>query len=129
MMESTVRTNSGERDRLTTIKWFFQATSGVFLVFFMAVHLYVAHINGGSPIELFDSIVLNLSNPWWLLFFIAFVWIITYHALNGVKGIVYDMGVSRRRKKYVSYAFTIIYFATVIYGTVLAVVVANIVAA
>lgn len=91
----------------------------------MAVHLYVAHINGGSPIELFNSVVQNLTNPWWLAFFLAFVWIITYHALNGVKGIVYDMGVSASKRKYVTYGFTALYIITVIYGSVLAVIVAN----
>lgn len=120
---------AGGRDRITTIKWFFQATSGMFLIFFMAVHLYVAHINGGSPIELFDSILNNLSNPWWFAFFMAFVWIVTFHALNGVKGIFYDMGLSAKMKRYVSYIFTGIYFATVIYGTLLTIVVVNSVSA
>ena len=124
-MESAQKSRLKGKDRLTTVKWFFQASSGMFLVFFMAVHLYVAHINGGSPIELFDSIVRNLSNPWWLAFFIVFVWVITYHALNGVKGIVYDMGVGRNMKKYVSYTFTGIYLATVVYGTILSIIVAS----
>jgi len=128
-MEDARKRSYGTRDRLTTVKWFLQASSGMFLVFFMAVHLYVAHINGGSPIELFDSIVRNLSNPWWLAFFLVFVWIITYHALNGVKGIVYDMGISRRMKRYVSYTFIGIYLATVVYGTILALIVASTVSA
>lgn len=125
-MASSETRNSGGRRSTTNIKWFLQASSGIFLIFFMAVHLYVAHINGGSPVELFDSVVSNLHNPWWLTFFLAFVWIITYHALNGVKGIVYDLGVSSSRRKYVSYGFTALYIATVIYGTVLAVIVSRI---
>lgn len=127
-MMSSAKSEISTRDRFSTIKWFFQAISGIFLVFFLGVHLYVAHINGGAPVELFDSVLLNLSNPWWFTFFIAFVWIITYHALNGVKGIVYDMGVRLSRRKYVTYGFTAIYFATVIYGTLLTVIIANTVA-
>lgn len=107
------------------IRWFFQASSGMFLIFFMAVHLYVAHINGGSPVELFASVIENLSNIWWMLFFLAFLWIITYHALNGIMGIVYDLGVRKTMRKYVSGGFFVLYVATVIYGTLLTIVVAN----
>ena len=113
------------RSTLGTVQWFFQALSGIFLIFFVGVHLYVAHINGGTPVALFDSVIRNLHNPWWLAFFIVFVWIITYHALNGVKGILYDMGLSQKGKKYVSYAITGVYIVTVIYGTILAVIVAG----
>lgn len=122
MMESA---GKGRRSS-TNIKWFFQAASGMFLIFFMGVHLYVAHVNGGSPIELFDSVLRNLSNPWWFMFFIAFVWIISYHALNGVKGIVYDLGIRQERKKYVGIGFTALYLATVVYGTILTIIVAGI---
>lgn len=125
-METGKSIRAERSDRMTNIKWFFQASSGVFLIFFMAVHLYVAHINGGSPVELFSSVIQNLSNPWWLSFFLAFVWIITYHALNGVKGIVYDLGVRHERRKYVTYGFTALYFATVIYGTLLSIIVAGV---
>lgn len=124
-MSTRGKENAAAGSSTTNIKWFLQASSGLFLIFFMAVHLYVAHINGGSPIELFNSVVQNLTNPWWLAFFLAFVWIITYHALNGVKGIVYDMGVSASKRKYVTYGFTALYIITVIYGSVLAVIVAN----
>ena len=116
------------RGTLGTVQWFFQALSGIFLVFFVGVHLYVAHINGGTPVALFASVVKNLQNPWWLAFFIVFVWIITYHALNGVKGIVYDMGLSQRGKKIAAYGLTGLYIVTVIYGTILAIVVAGMVA-
>lgn len=124
---SNTRKNSVERKGLPTgsIQWLFQAISGAFVVFFLGVHLYVAHINGGSPVELFNTVVNNLKNPWWLAFFIAFVWIITYHAMNGVKGIVYEMGISARAKKIASYILTALFIILVIYGTALSLIVAS----
>lgn len=118
--------SSGKMGRsYSTLAWFFQASTGIFLIFFMGVHLYVAHINGGAPVELFASIIQNLSNPWWFAFFIAFVWVISFHALNGLKAIVYDLGVSKGTRKLVSWAFIFAYFITVIYSTYLTIIVAG----
>ena len=108
-----------------SIQWLFQAATGAFIIFFLGVHLYVAHINGGSPVELFDTVVGNLSNPWWLAFFLVFLWIVTYHGLNGLKGIIYETGISTRGRKGVSWAIMGVYIASIIYGTVLSLVVAQ----
>ncbi len=110
---------------LGSIQWLFQAASGAFIIFFLGVHLYVAHINGGSPVELFDTVVANLSNPWWLAFFLVFVWIVTYHGLNGVKGIIFETGISQKSRRIVSYLLTAVFIVSVIYGTVLSLVVAS----
>lgn len=123
-------THGGESRRpggraLGSLQWLFQAATGAFIVIFLGVHLYVAHINGGSPVELFNTVVLNLRNPWWMAFFLAFLWIVTYHGLNGVKGIFYEMGLSNRARKIVSYIFTGLFFASVIYGTALSFIVAS----
>lgn len=114
------------RKRATgSIQWMFQAISGAFVVFFLGVHLYVAHINGGSPVELFDTVIANLRNPWWMAFFLAFLWIVTYHGLNGVKGIIYETGISARTRKIVSYILTAVFIVSIIYGTALTLVVAS----
>jgi succinate dehydrogenase / fumarate reductase membrane anchor subunit len=115
------------RGTLGTVSWFFQVISGLFLVFFVGVHLYLAHIDFGHPIVFYDSVINNLKNPWWLLFYIAFVWVVTYHGLNGLKGILYDIGTKPRTRKYISYILIAVYIATVIYGTLLAIVVSQIV--
>lgn len=114
------------RGSMGSISWFFQAFSGAFLVFFVGVHLYLAHINFGQPVAFFREVLINMHDPWWLLFYIAFTWIVTFHALNGVKGVIYDMNISDKARKYVSYGLIILYFVTVIYGTVLAIIVAGI---
>ncbi len=127
-MDSMNTKNSGteRKGRATgSIQWLFQAASGAFIIFFLGVHLYVAHINGGSPIELFDTVIANLRNPLWLAFFLVFVWIVTYHGLNGVKGIIFETGISQRSRRIVSYLFTAIFIISVIYGTTLSLIVAS----
>lgn len=120
------RNGKNNRGRATgSLQWLFQAFTGAFVIVFLGVHLYVAHINGGSPVELFDSVIVNLRNPWWMAFFLAFVWIVTYHGLNGVKGIIYETGISVKTKKIVAYFLTGLFIVTVIYGTALSLVVAS----
>lgn len=117
---------TGQRSRsIGSIQWLFQAASVAFIIFFLGVHLYVAHINGGSPVELFDTVIVNLRNPWWLAFFLVFLWIVTFHCLNGVRGIIFETGISRKSRRIVSYLFAAIFIVSVIYGTALSMVVAS----
>lgn len=130
MMSATGNTRTeavrpGTHRAMGSLQWFLQAASGAFVILFLGVHLYVAHINGGSPVELFNTVVVNLRNPWWLVFFLVFVWIITYHGLNGIKGIIFETGISVRARKIVSYVITAVFFASVIYGTILSLIVAS----
>ncbi len=125
-MENKVTKPRTLRGSMGSLSWFFQAFSGLFLVFFVGVHLYIAHVNFGQPVAFFREVLINIHDPLWLLFYIAFTWIVTFHALNGVKGVLYDMKLSEKGRVYVSYGLTILYFVTVIYGTVLAVIVAGI---
>lgn len=116
---------TGRKNSHSSLTWLLQASTGIFLIFFLGVHLYAAHINGGSPVELFASVISNLANPFWMAFFLAFVWIIAYHALNGVRGILFDIGSFVRHRAVVNYSFSIIYVLTVIYSTYLTLVVAS----
>ena len=93
MQDVTLRKPRTSRKTLGPVQWLLQVSTGIFLIFFVWVHLYLAHINFGHPIVFYNTVLENMHNPWWLLFYIAFVWIVAYHALNGVKGIIYDTGV------------------------------------
>ncbi len=123
-----IEMNNGREVRSSTgsIGRMFQAASGLFLIFFLGVHLYVAHIDFGHPIQFFTSVIENMHNPWWLAFFIVFVWVISYHAVNGLGGIIKDLTMSEKGKSYVNMGMLALYIVTVIYGTILAILVARI---
>ena len=127
MQDVTSRKPRTSRSTLGPVQWILQVSTGIFLIFLVVVHLYLAHINFGHPIVFYNTVLENMHNPWWLLFYIAFVWIVVYHALNGVKGIIYDTGVKGRARAAVSYGLIVVYIATVIYGTALAIAVSRIV--
>ncbi|MGC8609446.1 MAG: succinate dehydrogenase hydrophobic membrane anchor subunit, partial [Thermoplasmata archaeon] len=64
-------------------------------------------------------------NPWWLAFMIIFVWVITYHGVNGLTHIIEDTNVSPSAKRIFGILLMVLYVATSIYGTALAIVVAR----
>ena len=100
-----------------------QAASGLFLIFFVGVHLYVAHIDFGHPIQFFAQVIQNMHNLWWLAFFIAFVWVISYHAVNGLGGVIKDITMTKKVKSYVNIFLLALFMLTGIYGTILAILV------
>ncbi len=120
MVENQVRMRYGAVNR------FIQAVTGVFLVFFLGVHLYVAHIDFGHPVAFFTSVIEQLHNPWWMAFMIIFVWIITYHGLNGLTHIIEDTSLKSSTKRVLGILLMVLYVATSIYGTALAIVVSRI---
>ncbi len=103
-----------------------QAASGLFLIFFVGVHLYVAHIDFGHPIQFFAQVIQNMHNLWWLAFFIAFVWVISYHAVNGLGGVIKDITMTKKVKSYVNIFLLALFMLTGIYGTILAILVSGI---
>ncbi|MEM0073086.1 MAG: succinate dehydrogenase [Thermoplasmatales archaeon] len=124
-MLGTKETMNYKHIKIGSISRMLQAISGIFLIFFVAVHLYVAHIDFGHPVQFFEQVIQNMHNPWWLAFFIAFVWIISYHAVNGIGGIIKDLNLSERAKLYTNIFLVILFILTSVYGTILAVLVAG----
>ncbi len=112
--------------RYGSLSRFFQAITGLFIIFFLGVHLFAAHINFGHPVAFFNSVLLQLRDPWWFAFFLIFVYVITYHGINGLKNLIDDTSISVRAKRRIGIILYIIYFITIIYGTILTILVVQI---
>jgi succinate dehydrogenase / fumarate reductase membrane anchor subunit len=125
MVEMEIKSDLSKKP-LGSLSRILQATSGLFLIFFVGIHLYVAHIDFGHPIQFFAQVIQNMHNPLWLTFFIAFVWVISYHAVNGLGAIIKDITMTRRAKSYVNVFLLVLFILTGIYGTILAILVSGI---
>jgi len=111
--------------RYGSLSRFFQAITGLFIIFFLGVHLFVAHINFGHPVAFFNSVLLQLKDPLWFAFFLIFVYVITYHGINGLKNLIDDTSISIKAKRRIGIILYIVYFITIIYGTILTILVAQ----
>ncbi len=88
--------NESIKGRLEPIAWLFQIFSAIFLVFFLTVHLILAHIYGISN-DLLKVILNNMKDPWWQAFYIIFIIALAYHGTNGLRGVIFDMNVKNKK--------------------------------
>lgn len=88
--------NESIKGKLGPIAWLFQIITAIFLVFFLSVHLILAHIYGISNV-LLHVILARLENPWWKLFYIIFIVSLAYHGTNGLRGVVFDLNVKNKK--------------------------------
>jgi succinate dehydrogenase / fumarate reductase membrane anchor subunit len=108
--------NQSIKGSLEPIAWLFQIFTAIFLVFFLTVHLFLAHIYGISNV-LLHVILTRLKNPWWQLFYIIFIVSLAYHGTNGLRGIIFDLNV--KNKKEWNIVFWIMALVIIGYGTFL----------
>lgn len=101
------------KESMEPVAWLFQLITALFMVFFLGVHLVLMHAYGLSNI-LIQAILNRLHNPWWKAFYIAFVVSVAYHGLNGLRGIILDLGV--KKVKVLNAVFWIIALITIAYG-------------
>lgn len=98
--------------------WFLQRITGLFLAFFLIVHLNVMHFSEGSLEIDFTSVTARLqSSPFWAVFYIFFIPSVVFHGLNGIWGIYMDYQPGLRAKKSVLFVLWLIGIALTLYGT------------
>jgi succinate dehydrogenase / fumarate reductase cytochrome b subunit len=76
--------------------WLLFRISGLILVFYLGAHIIV--ISTGHFDKL-DSLMRSFDNPLMVLLDLALVVAVLYHALNGVRIILMDLGIGIRRHK------------------------------
>lgn len=82
--------------------WLLFRISGLILVFYLCAHIIVISTAGwGSGGGTFDSVMEFLEQPVFILLDLALVVAVLYHALNGVRIILMDLGVGIDRHKVV----------------------------
>ncbi len=78
--------------------WFFQRVSGLLLVFFLAVHIWMGHFSGlGDVIDgrreemvLFDIVERRLAQGLFVFVDFSLLVLVLYHGLNGVRNILLE---------------------------------------
>lgn len=105
--------NQSLKETMEPVAWLFQLITALFMVFFLGVHLVLMHAYGISNI-LIQAILERLQDPWWKAFYIVFVISIAYHGLNGLRGIILDLGI--KKVKVINAIFWVVAIITIAYG-------------
>ena len=118
-MQRSVQRNSAG------ISWWLQSISGFLLVVLLLVHMIANHFVVPGGLQTYRDVVNYLSNPMIVILELAFLIVVTAHALLGVRAILFDTGLSRQAERRASALFTILGVLIVAYGVWLTALIAN----
>lgn len=102
-----------------SLSWIGQAVSGLLLVVILLLHMYFHHFQAGGLLSSLE-VILHVQNPLIFMLEVLFVIVVTYHALTGVRAIVFDLSLSETTRRKISWGLMILSLATMLYGVTLA---------
>jgi succinate dehydrogenase cytochrome b556 subunit len=96
--------------------WILQAISGVLLAFLLGLHMFANHFVVQGGLRTYVDVVAYLAAPIIVVWEVLFLSVVTWHAMLGVRAIIFDLGLSRAAERAVTLVLTVIGVATVGYG-------------
>ena len=108
--------NKPGRERASSWSWILQAFTGALLLILLGLHMFVQHFVVEGGLRNYQQVVEYLSNPFVFLLEIAFLIVVTWHALLGVRAILLDLGLKPATERKLSTTLTIIGVAAIAYG-------------
>ncbi len=101
-----------------SLGWIMQAVTGVLLIVILLLHMLFHHFQEGLLSA--SEVVAHVANPTIFVLELLFVIVVTYHALVGVKAVIFDLQLSDSIRRKVMVGLTIVGVITAVYGVVLA---------
>lgn len=83
----------GEKRGWAMWVWLLQALSGVLLILLVGLHMVAQHFAEGDLLS-YEGVRAYLSNPWAFALESLFLVVVLFHALAGVRAILFDLGLS-----------------------------------
>jgi succinate dehydrogenase hydrophobic anchor subunit len=96
--------------------WLWQAITGIGLIVLLALHMIAHHFVVPEGIRDYAGVVEYLRTPIIVVLEVAFLATVTSHALLGVRAILFDLGLSERAERRVTWTLTALGVLTVGYG-------------
>ena len=96
--------------------WLSQAISGILLVLLLGIHWVAQHYLAAGGLRTYTEVVTYLENPLVLVLEIAFLVVVTYHALLGLRAVLLDLGPGTKLARLMDAGLILTGIATVIYG-------------
>ncbi|HTP06680.1 MAG TPA: succinate dehydrogenase, cytochrome b556 subunit [Anaerolineae bacterium] len=104
------------RERASSWSWILQAFTGIMLVVLLGLHMVVQHFVVTGGLRNYQQVVQYISNPFLFLLEIAFLIMVTWHALLGVRAIILDLGLNPATERKVTAFLSIVGVVVVAYG-------------
>jgi succinate dehydrogenase / fumarate reductase membrane anchor subunit len=96
--------------------WVGQRLSGLFLAFFLGLHVVLLHFLRDGAIDATAVIARLMASPLMVAFYAAFVVIVVFHGLNGFWGIALDYAPKDGLRRGIKWTLVIVGTLGVLYG-------------
>ena len=96
-----------------------QVLSGVALLVLLTLHMIAQHFIVPTGLRYYEDVIDWLRNPAVIAVEITFLSFVTYHALVGVRAVIFDFGFSERTERRITAVMWVVGIATVVYGVAL----------
>jgi succinate dehydrogenase hydrophobic anchor subunit len=110
------RPDAGPRDAPPFVG---QVVSGVILLVLLGLHMVAQHFIVPTGLRYYEDVIEWLRNPAMIAIELAFLVFVTYHALVGVRAILFDFGFSRRTERLITNLLWVVGMLTIVYGVAL----------
>lgn len=100
--------------------WLWQAFTGLLLVILLSLHMIVQHFVVEGGLRTYQDVLRYLSSPFLVIVEIIFLAVVTYHAMLGVRAILFDLNLSRRAKTLTTRILTVLGLVMAAWGVYLA---------
>lgn len=97
----------------------FQVISGAALLVLLGLHMVAQHFIVPTGLRFYEDVIAWLRNPVMIVAEVAFLVVVTYHALVGVRAILFDLGLSERTERRITLVLWVVGLVTVAYGVTL----------
>ncbi|GAB4409386.1 MAG: hypothetical protein Fur0044_02930 [Anaerolineae bacterium] len=104
----------------SSLAWIGQAVSGVLLMVILLLHMYFQHFEGQGLLNA-GQVVVHVSSASIFFLEILFVIVVTYHALLGVRAVIFDFNLGESTRRTISVGLTVLGIVTAAYGIMLAI--------
>lgn len=99
--------------------WVLQRITGVAITVYLFVHIWVISFSATSDGGMdFDRVLARLQEPFFIVLDIALLAAVAYHALNGIRILIFDLGEGIRVQKIWFWSLMAIVVVIVVLGTV-----------
>jgi len=99
--------------------WLLQAVTGVAVLGLVTLHMVANHFMVPGGLRNYQQVVEWLSNPIVVVLEVTFLGVVTWHALLGVRAVLFDLGLSPRIERWVTRGLTLLGLLMVGYGLLL----------
>jgi succinate dehydrogenase cytochrome b556 subunit len=111
-------TRAVEKKRSGT--WIWQALTGVLLVILLSLHMIVHHFVVEGGLRDYQQVLAYVGNPLIVAIEVVFLAVVIYHALVGVRAILFDLNLSERSKTWITRLLVVLGAVLLAWGVFLA---------